>query len=139
MSHNEQRCDKCLFWSKSEENPNIGECRVNAPIPYTSIGEDGETLEIHAMWPAPEAHEFCFQFVKKEKESNKEKFSTNEFIKWMNSNLDGDYVIDLYPSEDGLGICGKISSPYEILIPEKDLVEYLEQFFAPEDIDVSFT
>ena len=150
MLDNEKRCDKCQFWDQSEENPNIGECRVNAPMPYTSLV--GETLEIHAMWPAPEAHEFCFQFVKKQEEVQKEKFSETKLIEWMNTYLCLNYRVDIQPSENG--ICGKISfknagdtnfdsgiKAREIYGPhDQDEIElYLEKFFAPEDIDVSFS
>ncbi|KKM87933.1 hypothetical protein LCGC14_1263920 [marine sediment metagenome] len=141
MLDNEKRCDKCQFWDQSEENPNIGECRVNAPMPYTSLV--GETLEIHAMWPAPEAHEYCFQFVKKQEEVQKEKFSETKLIEWMDnySPISEDYLIDIYPNENGFGISGKISlKPGEPDMGRNDLIlEYLQRFFAPEDIDVSFS
>ena len=118
------------------------------------MGEDEETLEIHAMWPATEAHEFCFEFVMKEEETPRRKFSEAGFIDWMNSYMWLDYIVDIQSSENGNGICGKISfksfkdttfkseeEAREIYEhhDHDDIMKYLEKFFAPEDIDVSFT
>lgn len=154
MLDEKRRCDKCQFWIRSEEIPTFGECRASVPLPYTVLAEDGETLKIHAMWPATKAHEFCFEFVMKEEEIEKEKFSKEKFIEWMNTYLWLDYIVDIEPSENGNGICGKISFKNigdtnfksEIEAREiyehhdqEDILSYFKKFFAPEDIDVSFT
>ena len=118
----------------------MGECRASIPLPFTTVHEDG-TLTLHAMWPATPANEFCFEFVKKEEEVQKEKFSEDELIGWMSNNLVNDYMVDIYPSENNLKISGKIQTKWDTFYePDKKYtMEYLEQFFAPEDIDVSFS
>lgn len=143
MSYDNRRCDKCQFWKRFEE-ADIGECKIHNPIPHTTLDEDGKTLIIQALWPTPEAHEFCWEFVAEEEEQAKEKFSQDKFIEWMNEWLTKDYVLDLYPNESGLGISGKISSSGKDISRTKatekiDILVYLERFFAPEDIDVSFS
>lgn len=154
----ERRCDKCMFWHRVEEDVPIGECKIHNPIPHTTtvVADDGEeTLVIQALWPAPEADEFCWEFMAKREEPNEKLFNLDSFISWMDQNLSGNFIVDLQVGENGLGISGKIidqtmehctKSLMNLAALEGRttditirIYEYLHKFFPPEDVDVSIT
>jgi hypothetical protein len=131
-----------MFWIRYEETP-VGECRIHNPIPHTTLAEDGETLVVQALWPTPEADEFCWEFVAKEETETEPMFNIQGFIEWLNMNYTEDYLVDIYPNEGSPGISGRIAriSPDNPFPQHKkdNMMRYLQEYFAPEDIDVSFT
>ncbi len=121
-----------------------GSCIAHPPSAYVKEDPITEELIIYPIWPPVEEYHFCFEFVQKEQPLIKKPlFSVEEMITWMNENFSSDYILDLYQTEEGKGISGKILTTTTTAqltdSEETQIMNYFLSFFELEHIDVSLS
>jgi hypothetical protein len=120
-----------------------GSCLTRSPIPHVVDNSLEGRFSALGVWPVVQGDDFCYEFqVRELSQQNGKLFSLPNFIRWINENLKEEYLLDLYPNNEGLGISGKISTlgkkkPDEV--ERTSILTYLEDFFAEEDIDVTIS
>lgn len=56
-------CNNCQFWVQRPNMPEWGECRKNAPVPYTDTSGNQNMIgpaNYRGLWPYVRGVDFCF-------------------------------------------------------------------------------